>query len=181
MRAFVGIFPPTEVRRALLRSARTAPIAGDVRWTRDENVHVTLKFLGDVEKAALNDIHVVLREVARRHEPVRVQPYRLGAFPSYPKARVVWAGVGEGSAELSSLAADVEAFLEPLGFGRERKAYVPHLTLGRSRGRPARLPEEYDLCAPAFTAGKLELVESKLGAGGATYNTVESYPLNEDL
>ncbi len=91
---------------------------------------------------------------------------------------MLWSGVNEGSAALSNLVADVEEVLEPLGFGREKRLYEPHVTLGRVRGKPARLPDGVDVWAPVFTARRLDLVESLLGANGATYKKLESYPLS---
>ena len=106
-----------------------------------------------------------------------MQPSGLGAFPSGKKARVLWAGIDKGSSELSTLAADVEKALENLGFGREKRGYKPHITLGRSRGRPARLPYGVEVEAPGFTARRLDLVESLPGSAGVTYKKLESYPL----
>jgi 2'-5' RNA ligase len=108
----------------------------------------------------------------------RIRPTGFGAFPSNKKAHVLWSGVDEGSTALSNLAADVEEVLEALGFGREKRRYKPHVTLGRVRGRPARLSGDADVQAPVFTARRLDLVESLLGAGGATYEKLESYPLS---
>lgn len=177
MRAFVAIFPPPEVQRTLLQAARNIPVDGTVRWVHWENVHLTLKFLGDVGEEPLGGVRVALGEIARRRGPLHIQPSGFGAFPSDKKARVLWAGVSEGSAELTALAADIETALETLGFGREKRRYKPHITLGRSRGRPARLPDGVEVGAAGFTARGLYLVESRLEPAGATYKKLESYPL----
>lgn len=181
MRVFVAVFPPPEVQSTLIHAARAVPLNaldGNVRWVRRENVHLTLKFLGEVTPEGLESVRDVLGQVAGRHEAFRIQPTGLGAFPSNNKARVLWSSVDEGSTELSLLAADVEEAFEPLGFGREERAYKPHVTLGRVRGRPARLPDGVDFRAPVFTAYQLNLVESLLGAAGAIYKKLESYTLS---
>ncbi|MGF1472203.1 MAG: RNA 2',3'-cyclic phosphodiesterase [Rubrobacteraceae bacterium] len=177
MRAFVGIFPPPEVQEALLRAARSVPAPESIRWVRPANVHLTLKFLGDVREESLESLHAILDGVAGRHGPFPVQTSDLGAFPSLGKARVLWAGVDKGSTELSGLAEDVARSLETAGFDREKRAYKAHATLGRVRGRPARLPEGVGLRAPEFDVRRLELVQSRLSPEGATYSTLESYPL----
>ena len=163
----------------MLDAARGVPVDGDIRWVRRENIHLTLKFLGDVAPEGLEVITEALDQVAGRHRSFRVQPAGFGAFPSEKRARVLWSGVEEGSSALSKLAADVEQVLEPLGFGREKRTYKPHMTLGRAHGRPTRLPEGVGVRAPAFTARRLDLVESLPGAAGVTYEKLESYPLPE--
>ncbi|CAN5767577.1 RNA 2',3'-cyclic phosphodiesterase [soil metagenome] len=177
VRAFVAIFPPEKVQKALLRDAQLVPVSGNIRWVQPANVHLTLKFLGDVSSDRLEGVKDALASVARRYSPLRIQPCGLGAFPSIRKARVLWAGVDEGSTTLSGLAEDVEDVLEPLGFERESKRYRPHLALGRIRGRPGTLPEGARTIAPAFTASCLDLVQSQLDSSGATYTKLESFEL----
>lgn len=179
MRTFVAVFPPPEVQEALHRAARSAPVGGGVRWTRPSNIHLTLKFLGEVDKDSLDGIHTALLGIAGRHEPFRVQPAGLGTFPSARKARIIWAGVAEGSTSLAALAKDIEDSLELLGFGRETRPYKPHATLGRARGGPARLAETATGPLPGFEARRLDLVESVPGPSGVVYTVRESYPLSE--
>ena len=91
----------------------------------------------------------------------------------------MWAGIGEGSEPLRALAEDVETSLEPLGFEREGRAYVPHLTLGRARGRPVSLEVvKTPPTVPGFIVRNVELVESVLG-GEPTYSTLATFPLSE--
>ena len=180
MRAFVAIFPPPEVREALSAGARGLRIAGDVRWVRPENVHLTLKFLGDVPEQDLDRLAEALEPVRARHEPFLAVPSGFGAFPSARRARIVWAGIGEGSERLRALARDVEDSLEPLGFERERRDYVPHLTLGRARSRPVSLEPAANLSIPpGFSVSRVELMKSVTGGAGSTYSTLAAYPLSE--
>jgi 2'-5' RNA ligase len=177
-RTFVAIFPPPGVQEALLRAARGLLAEDSVRWTRPANVHLTLKFLGETPEENLEDIHAALGAVAGRHGAFRVRPSGLGAFPSARRGRTIWAGVDEGSDSLQALAEDVEKALEPLGFGRERRAYTPHATLGRVRKRFVRLPEPDVGRLPDFRARRLDLVESVPGPDGVSYTVRGSYPLS---
>jgi 2'-5' RNA ligase len=180
VRAFVAVFPPPEVRRALVDAAHELPVVGEVRWVRPENVHLTLKFLGDVSGDHLGRVAEALEPVRLRHEPFEAEPSGFGAFPSIRRARILWAGIGEGSGRLGALAQDVEASLEPLGFEREDRAYVPHLTLGRARGRPVALEAVETLSpVPGFPVRDVELVESVPGVAGPTYSTLATYLLSE--
>ena len=180
MRTFVAVFPPPEIRRALVGAARELPVVGEVRWARPENVHLTLKFLGNVSGEDLDGVAEALEPVRPRHGPFEAELSGFGAFPSARRARILWAGIGEGSEPLRALARDVETSLEPLGFEREDRAYVPHLTLGRARGRPVSLEAGgTPPPVPGFLVRSVELVESVLGAAGSAYFTLVDYPLSE--
>lgn len=179
-RAFVAVSPPLEVRRALLDAARGLPVTGEVRWVRPENVHLTLKFLGDVAEDELARAAEALASVCEKHVAFEVAPAGFGAFPSARRARILWAGVGEGADRLTALARDVELSLKALSFEPEKRPYRPHLTLGRARGRPAVLGDA-GITPPGlgFTVRSVELVESVLGEAGATYSTLSSCALRK--
>jgi RNA 2',3'-cyclic 3'-phosphodiesterase len=179
VRTFVAVFPPPEIRRALVGAARELPVVGEVRWARPENVHLTLKFLGDVSGEDLDGVAEALEQVRVRHEPFEAELSGFGAFPSARRARILWAGIGAGSEPLRDLARDVEVSLEPLGFEREDRAYVPHLTLGRARGRPVSLESVEKSPPRGFRVRNIELVESALGGAGSTYSTLATYLLSE--
>jgi RNA 2',3'-cyclic 3'-phosphodiesterase len=177
VRAFVAVFPPPEVRETLARAARRLPVDGEVRWVRPANVHLTLKFLGDVAEADLSRVAEVLEAIRERHEPFEVALCGFGAFPSGRRARILWASIGEGSEHLRALARDVELSLEPLGFERETRPYTPHLTLGRARGRPVSLDAAgASEPGPHFWVRSMELMKSVLGGAGADYSTLAAYP-----
>jgi RNA 2',3'-cyclic 3'-phosphodiesterase len=181
VRAFVAVFPPPEIREALVSAARELPVVGAVRWIRPENVHLTLKFLGDVrEEDLLDRVEGALEVVCGRHEPFEAEPSAFGAFPSARRARILWAGIDEGSDRLRALAEDVESSLQPLGFEREDQAYMPHLTLGRARARPVVLEAvETPSTIPNFTVRNMELLQSVPGGAGVTYPTLATFPLSE--
>ena len=178
VRAFVAVFPPPEVREALALAARKLPVSGEVRWVRPANIHLTLKFLGDVREEILDGLCAALEEVCGRHASFDAGLAGFGAFPSAQRAQVLWAGIGMGSTRLSSLATDLDAVLAPLGFEREKRPYTPHLTLGRARGQPASFeprPEEY---IGEFRVRRVELTESTLTPEGAVYRTVRAFALS---
>jgi len=176
VRTFVAVFPPPEVREALFRAARELPASKDFRLIGPEKLHVTLKFLGEVAEDDLGRVTQALEPLGERHESFEVSTSDFGTFPSERRARILWAGVGEGSESLRAVAQNVEDLLEPAGFGREERPYVPHLTLGRARGRRAKL--EYASVSPPalrFAVSGVDLVESVPGAGGVSYSVLETY------
>jgi RNA 2',3'-cyclic 3'-phosphodiesterase len=176
VRTFVAVFPPPAIREALFRAARDLPASKAFRLIGPEKLHLTLKFLGNVAEDDLSRVAQALEPLRQRHEPFEVSISGFGAFPSERKARILWAGVGEGSEPLRAVALSVEDLLEPAGFGREQRPYVPHLTLSRARGRQAKL-DDASVSPPAlrFTLSSVDLVESVPGEGEVTYSVLETY------
>jgi 2'-5' RNA ligase len=176
VRTFVAVFPPPAIREALFRVARDLPASKAFRLIGPEKLHLTLKFLGNVAEDDLSRVAQALEPLRGRHEPFEVSTSGFGGFPSERKARILWAGVGEGSEPLRAVALSVEDLLEPAGFGREQRPYVPHLTLGRAWGRQAKLDgASVSLPALRFTLSSVDLVESVPGEGGITYSVLETY------
>ncbi len=176
MRTFVAVFPPQRVREALFRAARDLPASKAFRLIGPEKLHVTLKFLGNAAEDDLIRVERALQQLRGRHEAFEVSTSGFGAFPSERRARILWAGVGEGSGPLRAVAQSVEDLLEPAGFEREQRSYVPHLTLGRARGREAKL-DGARVSPPAlrFMVSGVDLVESVPGEGGVSYSVLETY------
>jgi RNA 2',3'-cyclic 3'-phosphodiesterase len=179
MRLFIALDIPADVRAGLtdyMERART--LAPDARWARVEGLHVTLKFIGNVDDAVVEQIKIVLKSA--KAAPFDVKFTGVGFFPNPNAARVFWAGV-DGSDPLPRLAATIDAALEKLGFPRETKPYHPHLTLARTSSRPLR--ELKSLLAeqpPQFgtmTAREFFLYQSQPQKGGSKYTKLERFAL----
>ncbi len=102
-----------------------------IKWVGPENLHVTLKFLGDISENDLKDVFSAVDKAATLHEPFVVDVETLGVFPHWRAPRVVWVGCGEGKNEIVSLQKDVDKCLAEVGFDMEKRPFNPHLTLGR--------------------------------------------------
>ena len=181
MRLFIALEIPSTVREnlaELLKSLRS--MSPQTRWVRPENLHVTLKFIGEVPETKLAPIRSALAG-ARSDQPVTLDFRGLGFFPNEKHPRVFWAGI-ETSPNLKTLAADIDEATERLGIPREKRPFSPHLTLARFE--PPGLPEKVrgaiqgnaardfgSLCTNQF-----QLIESKLKPSGAEYTTVETFP-----
>ena len=186
MRLFVALEISSTLREnlaELLKSLRS--MSPQIRWARPENLHVTLKFIGEVSEARLADIRNALVGV-RSEQPVTLDFRRLGFFPNEKHRRVFWAGI-DASPNLKTLAADIEAATEKLGIPAEKRPFSPHLTLARFEH--PRLLEKLgpaiqesagrdfgSLCAKDF-----HLIESKLEPSGAEYTTLESFPFAAEV
>jgi 2'-5' RNA ligase len=159
------------------------PEQAGVAWVAPENLHLTLKFLGRVEAAELDRLEATLNGVVADHPAFPLSCVGLGAFPTPLRPRVIWAGVREGAAPATSLAAAVERALAPLGFDPEARPFSAHITLGRLR-TPQKVPalaralEE----GGALTFGRMQvasiaLVRSDLSPRGARYTDLVTFPL----
>ncbi|MBI2882294.1 MAG: RNA 2',3'-cyclic phosphodiesterase [Candidatus Methylomirabilis oxyfera] len=184
IRAFVAANLNPDLKAALaMVQDRLKATRADVGWVRPENLHLTLKFLGQVEEDCIGAIGEAIAAAATGSGPVHLVFQGLGAFPRPREARVVWTGLSHGSEALAALQARIEAALESLGFAREARRFTAHLTLGRVRG-PARREQLARAIteAPAEALGemvldRIELMKSDLSAGGARYSILQSFPL----
>jgi RNA 2',3'-cyclic 3'-phosphodiesterase len=179
MRLFVALETHSAVREnfaELLQTLRA--VSPQTRWVRPENLHVTLKFIGEVHVTKLAAVGVALAQV-RCEQPVTLEFRGLGFFPNERHPRVFWAGI-EASPNLKDLVADIEEATETLGNPREQRPFSPHLTLARFE--PPRLPEQLRAAIQesasrdfgSLRANQFHLIESKLKPSGAEYTTVES-------
>ncbi|HVM70226.1 MAG TPA: RNA 2',3'-cyclic phosphodiesterase [Anaerolineales bacterium] len=133
LRAFIAVEIPVEIQNAIadntasLRSALPSPL---VRWVARQNVHLTLKFLGDVSPDNLKRLAETLKVESGSLEPFDISVAGLGAFPSQKRARVIWIGLDAPPA-LLTLQHEVDAVAAQLGYPREERPFSPHLTIGR--------------------------------------------------
>jgi 2'-5' RNA ligase len=132
IRAFIAVnlAPVTIEEIAKVQSALRAT-KGDIRWTRAEGWHLTLKFLGDIAQDQVTPIVEALRKAFHMQPPVRTIAQGLGAFPNLKRPRVVWAGLSSDG--LNVLSEKSETALTSLNFPPEDREFIPHLTLGRVR------------------------------------------------
>ena len=175
-RLFVALRPPPAMREAL--RATMHGLSG-ARWQSDEQLHLTLRFVGDVDRHAAADIAATLRRV--RGAALMLGIESVGAFQSKGRANSLWAGVATAR-DLVRIAKAVDRAIVDVGLPPETRAFRPHITLARL-GRTA-MPADGWLeanaglhVAPAAFA-HLYLYESILGHEGSTYTVVERYPLD---
>lgn len=151
------------------------PRTRDVRWCTEQQLHLTLKFLGEVRDGQLPAVSAAVAQAAGQVEPFSLRLAALGCFPSPRNPRVLWVGVEDSSAGCARWVELAEPLFEPLGFPRETRAFHAHVTLGRSKG-PAgsevmrRVLDE--LAAPPpreMTVKEIVLFESRLDPRGARY------------
>ena len=180
-RGFIAAdIPPTPGLGSFAANLRAASAA--LKVVAIDQVHLTLKFLGDIEEGLVPDIVAVIREACTGIAPMAVRVRGTGAFPSLSRMNVVWVGV-DGAEPLGRIAAALEAALEPLGFPPERRPWKAHVTLARVKGRQdldrvRRLLESHAM--DEFGVHRIDSVHLKksvLTPQGAQYSIVESVRL----
>lgn len=175
-RLFVALRPPRPVRD-LLRTAMHGISAA--RWQDDDQLHLTLRFIGDVDRHRAEDIAAALGAL---HAPaIKARIAGVGMFERRGWPHTVWAGV-EPAAALAGLHRKVDQLLARVGIAAETRAFVPHITLARlnrSAGPVAPfLALHSDLASAPFAFDHIILYESELGHGGSRYHPVARYPLD---
>ena len=188
LRLFVAVELPQHVRDALGASIDRlrSTLRGPYRWVRPEGIHLTLRFLGDVEAERIAELASALGPPVAPLPPFELRLDGTGVFPNARAPSVVWAGVGGESGALARLAAAVGIATAGVGAPAESRPYQPHLTIGRVRGRLAASEIEalsetlskvtYDQAAP-FPVDGVSLMRSELGPGGARYTRLAYAPL----
>lgn len=136
LRAFIAVDISPEVRTQLAQLIRDLDALGaDMRTVSAESVHLTLKFLGDIDQETVSSFKQVLEAAARKVQPLQLRFEGLGAFPNLRTPKVIWAGVGGDLSNLTVLFEEVEAGCCRLGVAAENRVFRPHLTLARVRGK----------------------------------------------
>lgn len=132
IRTFVAIEMPEDVRQQFKEVQATLRRAdAHVKWVEPHNIHLTLKFLGDIGEDQLERLFQGVVEAAQEISPFEISLSRLGAFPNLKRPRVIWIGVEEGKENLSQLQKKLEDSICRHGFSREDRKFSPHLTIGR--------------------------------------------------
>ena len=134
-RCFIATAVPLEVRARIVSTMKTLrDIPASISWVPEENIHLTLRFLGDLKRTSIESVKEELRSIASSHRSFKLSYRDLGTFPRRARPRVIWAGAFEDGEELASLWDDLNERLAEIGFQRPKRRFTPHLTLGRVRG-----------------------------------------------
>jgi 2'-5' RNA ligase len=188
VRCFIAIELPDGVKRDLrelqaqLKAASLAP----VKWVDPENIHLTLKFLGNVAAGRLDKIGQAMTEAVQGTSSFSLEVKELGVFPNPKRVQIVWVGVSGETEKLAILQQRIESGLEKLGFPSENRRFTPHLTLARLRDRAT--PQEREklgqtiaetefASAQSFMVNSVKLMKSQLTPEGPIYSQLSSAAL----
>jgi 2'-5' RNA ligase len=183
MRAFIAIELPSDVKNQIARiQAELIRIPAQVSWTKAENVHLTLKFLGEIENRQVQPATQAVRAGCKGVKKFKISLKGVGGFPNLRQPRVIWIGTQTGAEEIISLQAKIDTELDKAGFPREGKKFRPHFTIGR-----IRVPKSIEKLAQALGSAEfqsadidilhLTVMKSQLSPGGSIYTALEKIEL----
>lgn len=163
---------------------RTAEVLPQVRLTKQANLHLTLKFIGDTTDNKIETIIGAMEQSAAAVIPFSLKFHGSGVFPSSEKARIIWIGVSSGADQLSSISSKLDTEMQNIGIMPENRKYKPHLTIGRLRKpepveKVCRLMEkEHNFTTVESTIDSMVLVKSDLMPGGPEYTSLKRVQFN---
>ena len=184
IRTFIAVEIPENIVSQLRRLQNEMKTSGfRARWVRAEGIHLTLKFLGDIEISEVETVGRVITDLAKSHPSMTLSIRGVGVFPGIRRPRVLWAGISGETMPLASLQKALEARMEIIGFPKEARPFRGHLTLARFRKDGA--PESIAAAVAAyggfetesFAADAIHLFKSRLTPSGAEYTKLISAPL----
>ena len=177
IRAFIAINVPEPVLQAIEKAQDTLRGSGlKIRWVRKEGMHLTLKFLGDIDRHDVENIHAAMERATKAFSHFTLRAEGIGVFPDLKRPRVVWVGLSGDVEVVRALQRDLESQLNGLGFQKEKRPFKGHLTLGRVKGRLDRaklgkaLQALGEFRTESFTAQSVVLFQSDLRPSGAVYS-----------
>ena len=184
MRAFIAIELPQETKLALAKlQDQLKKTNADVKWVTPENLHLTFKFLGDIDDTQAEKITVVIENVANNHLFYPAKISSIGTFPKLSLLKVVWVGLDTGAEETKEIFKDLEEELEEFGISKDERPFSTHITLGRTHSPLNRkllakeikiITENFKLDNSEFQVGKITLFKSILSPNGPTYEVLKT-------
>jgi len=186
IRAFIAIEISEEVRAAvneMQARLKQARLSVKMSWTKVENLHLTLQFLGYIEEPTILKISAALEGLSCRHAGCDIVISGAGAFPDREYPRVLWIGCRDIAGRLATLAMAVQGATESLGFLPERRAFMAHLTLGRIQhpqpdaALTKTLDSLKDTACGVMRVDAIHLYQSQLHSAGSIYTKRSSHTL----
>ena len=187
MRAFIAIELSPDLRKRLASLEEQLKSSGaDVKWVKPENIHLTLKFLGEIDERQLGEITKIIQETAGKNKPFYIRLASPGAFPKTNFPRVIWIGIDKGDSETKQIAKALEEEIVKVGIPQENRPFSSHITLGRVRSglNREKLVKNLGVLAsnppqdsPEFLVTKITLFKSTLTPSGPIYEALKEAQL----
>ena len=187
IRTFIAIELPEKIIYTISKVQEEIKSYGlKIRWVRPENIHLTLKFLGDIQEADTEKVARAVSESVTGYHPISIAVKGIGVFPGIKRPRVIWLGISKQLDLLTGLQKTLDEKLEAIGFPKEKRPFRGHLTMGRLKDKidPKRLNDvlkEFNKFESGyFIADRIILYKSELKPKGAVYTKLVNQLLIED-
>lgn len=185
MRCFIAIPLPGNIKQALSQiQSQLKTTEAHVKWVKSENIHLTLKFLGNIKDEEVGEISRNLKDAFREFQSFESSLGELGTFPTISNPRVIWLGIDKNADKITQLQQKTEDILYNLGFNKEKRKFHPHLTLGRVKSKK-NINKLIDMVknfplenSQTFRVDKIILFQSILKPSGAEYTALNSFKLS---
>ncbi|MFC1703703.1 RNA 2',3'-cyclic phosphodiesterase [Candidatus Omnitrophota bacterium] len=184
-RCFIAIELPQEIQRRLCKIQSELKATGaDAKWVKQNNIHLTLKFLGNLDSAAIAKVTAVLEQTTVHYTPFSVEISEVGAFPTKESPRVIWVGVKEGKEKISAMVEELENSLQNIDIPKEEREFHPHITIGRLKSSfnrvhlVTKLKEITVGESMRFNVQALTLFKSTLTPKGPIYEVLKAASFN---
>jgi len=184
VRSFIAVNLNPEIKEYLtsLQANLNVPET-KIKWVKKNNLHLTMKFLGDISLEQTELIKLILKEITSRYSPFTIKLFsNAGIFPTYKMPRIIWVGIKEGANQLNELYNSVETMLYKEGFPRENKEFSSHITIGRvkfirDKTNFIQILKRIEVNNFTQEVGSIDLMESELTPNGPIYNITAKFPL----
>lgn len=184
IRTFIAVNLDPEIKDYLasLQNILNIP-ESKIKWVEKNNLHLTMKFLGDISLEQTELIKSELKKIASRYSPfIIILSPNIGVFPIYKMPRIIWVGIKEGISELKEIYNSIENKLSNKGFPREDKDFSGHITIGRvkfirDKNNFIQILKRIEVNNFTQEVGSIDLMESKLTPSGPIYNIAAKFPL----
>lgn len=178
MRLFIAALIPEDIRTQLTNYINFLKHNIDgVKWEKFEKLHVTLKFLGDIDESRVNEISNLLEKLVHNYSPFNTSILDFGGFPDLKNPKVLYIGLSHNS-ELPKFQNELEKSLSEIGFEKEKRRFIPHITVGRVKKR-IHIKESLPIIQSIFDITQIGLIKSELRPEGSVYTPLKLFKLEK--
>ena len=185
IRTFIAIELPVKVKQVArqIQNQLGERIDG-IRWVKHENIHLTVKFLGNMEENRINDIAAAVINAVKDISVMNLKTGHLGIFPNENRPRILWLGIEGDVREFIRMSKNCESELAKLGYEKDARENKPHITVGRIRSSKKQkglvnILEDIHIESIEFRADALKLIRSELNPNGAVHTNLQSFKLDK--
>jgi 2'-5' RNA ligase len=185
MRTFIAIELPDQIKNQIGQEQEPLKkTKAFVSWVKPGNIHVTLKFLGEVPEEKTDEVFSATEKAVEGIKRFTMSLKGMGSFPNFRRPRVIWVGAGSGQEELSGMAGKIEEEMEKIGFPKEKRRFSPHFTIGRVKSpknieKLMKMIKSSDFQTEEIAVSEVVVMRSQLHPTGAIYTPLKKIPLED--